>query len=113
MLCRIFHSQGVQTLQPGYHTAQGGDTGFTAAGRACTPTLASGLTGRRRRAHVGAHKCLFVLICAVFSPPSPLSLSLSLRTCTSVRPYKLGLELGAPNSVAAKVQSAAVPANDV
>lgn len=47
MLCRIFHSQGVQparTLQLSYHTAQGSgtDTGFTAAGcvHVCTLTLA-------------------------------------------------------------------------
>lgn len=53
-------------------------------------------------------ECLFVLIFAVF---------LGVYECFCGRAAEhrlvLGLEIGAPNSVAAKVRSAAVPVNDV
>lgn len=119
MLCRIFHSQGVQparTLQLSYHTAQGSgtETGFTAAGSSLLGE-ARGWAGGVRIclcAHVGASmcECLFVLILAVcvcmcvFAKASVVE---QLNRLVS------GLELGAPNSVAAKVRSAAVPVNDV
>lgn len=61
-------------------------------------------------AHLGVFicECLFVLIFAVF---------LGVYECFCGRAAQhrlvLGLEIGAPNSGAAKVQSAAVPVNDV
>ncbi len=123
MLCRIFHSEGVQparTLQLSYHTAQGSgtETGFTAAGcvHVCTPTLAfrcrwgcwnlsvctCGCT------HVWAHNCAY--ICSF--PPAYVCVCLCLRWSSWTDLFS-GLDLGAPNSVAAKVRRAAVPVNDV
>lgn len=129
MLCRIFYSQGVQparTLQLSYRTAQGSGTeaGFTAAGCVRRARTDARFLRRSNLHHVGAPACwcLFVLVFAVFPPAC-----VRVYVCKSVRArlfvndsvvlkpngLVLGLELGAPNCVAAKGRCAAVPVNDV
>lgn len=129
MLCRIFYSQGVQparTLQLSYRTAQGTGTeaGFTAAGCVRRARPDACFLRRSNLHHVGAPVwwCLFVLVFAVFPCVCVrVCVSPCVRTCLFVNDsvvlkpngLVLGLELGAPNCVAAKGRCAAVPVNDV
>lgn len=122
MLCRIFLSQGVQparTLQLSYHTAQGSgtETGFTAAG--CVHAEARFFLRRGWGwwcSNPSACTCrcfyVWVLICAYIC--SLFSACVWMRLWSSSwNGLVSGLELGAPNSVAANLRSAAVPVNDV